>query len=178
MSKNIILIGFKAAGKSTIGKLLSNTLSYDLIDTDQEILKLNQNNKFATIGELYNNIGEAEFRKQEYEVTQLLPELITNSTVIATGGGVVLNPDNIKLLQDIGTIIYLNTPEEIINQRVNADQSSVIFKNNTNMQNEKLSKAYSQRKDLYARYADYIINTCDKTADKIVTEIKKIIDGA
>ncbi len=87
-------------GKSSVGKELSTIRNIPFIDTDEEITK-----KFGPISELFENHGEEYFRKCEREI--ILQVAKTSEVVIATGGGVVMDPDNIKFLEASGEIICL-----------------------------------------------------------------------
>ena len=96
---NIILIGFKNSGKTTIGKRLSQILNKNFVDTDDLIIekyKEIDDNKLS-ISKIYQNLGNFEFRKIESEVVNRL-KLFHNS-IIATGGGTVLDPNNLILLK-------------------------------------------------------------------------------
>ncbi len=110
---NIVLTGFMASGKTAISKALKNRLSnYDLIDTDELIVdKMNM-----TINEIFDKYGEQEFRKIEHEIICEISKL--NNTIISTGGGVVLNKDNINVLRQNGIIVNLSPDFDTIKERL------------------------------------------------------------
>ncbi len=112
MRKNIVLTGYMASGKTTIGKIISQMLGMDFLDTD-EIIEKQQNMK---ISEIFARFGEEYFRKLENEVSKQFAD--TQNILIATGGGFVLNPSNIENLRKNSVIINLKTSSEIIKKRM------------------------------------------------------------
>ena len=100
------------AGKTTIGQKLAKQLNYTFLDTDQEIEK----NKKQTITTIITTQGLQTFRQYENELCQTLPNLTHH--VIATGGGLPIEPRNQKYLLKTGKIFYLNTPFNIIWDRI------------------------------------------------------------
>ena len=112
MNKNIVLIGFMGCGKSTIGRMLAQKLSYKWIDIDHRIEK--QEN--ATVVEIFAARGEKHFRKLESAVVQELEH--TSRAVITTGGGTAENLENMALLRKNSMIIYLKCGAEILYPRI------------------------------------------------------------
>lgn len=147
--KNIVLIGMPASGKSTIGAVLSKLSSKNFIDTDEII----ERKSGITIPEIFSKFGEAHFRKLESEVIKEIS--LTNNAIIATGGGAVLNFDNIRNLKHNGIIFFLDRNiEELLptNDRpLSNTQDDVI-------------KRYNERIDLYNSY-------CDKKVKVVTPEI-------
>jgi shikimate kinase len=107
---NLILIGFKAAGKTTLGQKVASALSRPFIDTDDLFEEL------PSI--LYRKIGDELFRALEKKHLHTLQHL--KGYVIATGGGTPLDSDNRAVLASLGTIVHLETPKEVILQRLGA----------------------------------------------------------
>ncbi len=106
---NIILTGFMGTGKTTLGRLLAEKIGYEFIDTDTQIERETR----KTITELFKTQGEAAFRKLESELVEGLAQ--KEGLVIATGGGLVLDPNNVAVLSKTGKIICLTaSPEEIL----------------------------------------------------------------
>ncbi len=108
---NIILTGFMATGKTTIGKLLAKELGYAFVDTDEVIAKRAD----MSIPEIFKTKGEAAFRKIESQVAKELSK--KEGLVISTGGGLMLDPGNAAALGRKGRVFCLTaTPEEILNR--------------------------------------------------------------
>ena len=110
--KNIILTGFMGTGKTTIGQLLAKKTGYQFVDTDALIEKqIGQ-----TIADFFATQGEKVFRQLETDVVKKLAK--ESDLVIATGGGLVLNPENVALLEQTGTIFCLTASTEDILKRI------------------------------------------------------------
>lgn len=109
---NIVLIGFMASGKTTLGKKLASRLGYTFVDTDTLVEQLTG----KTVAMLFEQDGEAYFRAREREVLESLKAL--ERYVIATGGGLPCFEDNMSLLNQIGLTIYLKTSPKSITQRL------------------------------------------------------------
>ncbi len=144
--KLIFFIGMMGAGKTTIGRILAQRIGWDFIDMDQEIVR----ETGTPISEIFRTRGEPEFRRIESE---LLARLCSRErTVIATGGGVILDSRNQKLLAENGLVIYL---------RVTADDVLLRTRNDTSRPNldaeDKRARAESLiefRAPLYTATAD------------------------
>ena len=109
---NIILTGFMGTGKSTIGQALAVRLGWTFLDTDLEI----ERRAGISIPEIFTRHGEKHFRNLE---RQLCRELISRQgTVIATGGGMPLDPENRKLLSSAGIVLCLRRSSEEILARI------------------------------------------------------------
>lgn len=102
--QNIVLIGMPGCGKSTIGQILSESTGKTLVDMDEEIIK----KAGKTIPEIFEKSGEQAFRDLESEVAAELGK--QRGLIIATGGGVVLRPENIDCLKQNGFIIHIKRP--------------------------------------------------------------------
>lgn len=167
---NIILFGFKSSGKTTLGKLLAQELAYQFIDIDDLIEQLYQNkhNRRLSIREIYNIEGEKIFRALEKEAIKNIEKI--DNTVIATGGGSVLDIDNVAKLKQLGKLVYLKIPEEVIKNRIFSEELPP-FLTGKNLEQE-FTKMYDTRKKVYEKVADIIIEI---TAEDKKEIIKKII---
>lgn len=144
--KNVVLIGMPGCGKTTIGKLIAKELNKKFTDTDSEIIKeINM-----PISEYFEKFGEESFRKIESEVIKRVSA--EQASVIATGGGAVLNPDNIRLLKENGTVIFIDRPIEKLVTTSDRPLSS---------SRELLKKRYNERYGIYCSSADEKINAVD-----------------
>ena len=127
--KNIVLIGFMGTGKSSVGKLLAKKLNFQFIDTDEMI----ENKAKISIKEIFELHGETHFREMEKFV---IKEMETSkNTVISTGGGVVLDNENIKKLASIGTIICLKSNPRVIYKRTSLMTNRPLLNENYTLLN-------------------------------------------
>lgn len=138
----IILVGFMGTGKTTVGKLLAEKLGWRFVDTDALIEK-----KIGKpIREYFAEGNEVAFRQLE---TELCAEMHTwKNTVIATGGGIVLNPINRNYLLDAGTVICLQASLDNIAARLVSDMDRPLLAGPDKM--ERLQTLLEQRAAIYA----------------------------
>ncbi len=142
MNKNIVLVGMPGSGKTTIGKELSKKLSINFVDVDSYI----EENEKMSINNMFD-ISEEYFRQIESKYIEILSKL--NSTVIATGGGVVKNENNIMLLKNNSIIIYINRSIDDIMKDIDINNRPLL-KNGK----DKLKDLYEERHHLYKKYCD------------------------
>lgn len=105
---NLILIGMMGSGKSTIGRIIGEQLGWKHIDTDKMI----EDMQGMTIREIFDRYGESHFRSLEAKLIDQLKSV--ESTVISTGGGIILNPLNTMILREMGVIVYLKASSETL----------------------------------------------------------------
>ncbi len=116
--KNIVLTGFMASGKTTVGKEIAKKLNMIFYDTD----KIIEEQEGKTVSEIFEEKGEKYFRELENKVAIALKN--TENSVIATGGGFVINPQNIELMRQNGVIVNLKTNPEIITNRIESNKDT------------------------------------------------------
>jgi len=160
---NFILFGFKGCGKTHYGRLLAARLNYDFIDTDH-VIESNHGN--LSCREISEKIGEAEFRIIETKVIKSLH--VKKNAIISVGGGTVLDPDNVRILKNIGTLIYLEENKETLRQRMfNAIHlPSFIDKDDPIGSFE---KTYQERKQIYENIDAIKLNISGKTEQEVLT---------
>lgn len=161
---NLILIGFMGAGKTTVGRQLAKMLQYDFIDTDAYIEKKTG----MAVSDIFAEKGEAYFRKLE---TDVLSELLVTvkHTVFATGGGMPLREENVRLLRLMGSCVYLCASAEETFRRLHGDTKRPLLRGEN--PNERISKLLAERKPLYEACSDIYIETDEKTVVAIAEEI-------
>lgn len=165
---NIYLVGMMGSGKSTVGRFLSENLQRPFIDADDYLVKRSD---FKSINEIFNSQDEAFFRKLEEKTMLTLSQ--KNEIIIATGGGVVLNPINIKRMHDSGTVIYIDVPIDILVNRLSNDQHRPLLKN-TNL-HDKLQSILNIREDLYQQAANYIISVKKESPREVSDHIQRLL---
>lgn len=162
---NIFLIGPMGAGKSTIGRMLSQELSLDFVDVDREI----EERAGANIPWIFDVEGEDGFRDREEAVVDDLT--LKDQQVLATGGGAVLRAANRACLQSRGFVVYLDTSVEQQLERTSKDKSRPLL-NSANPQ-AVLEKLMLIRDPLYIQTSDLIVKTDRRHPRGVVTEIIK-----
>ncbi len=110
--KNLVLVGFMGTGKSAVGRIVARRLKLEFVDMDARI----EEQEGRTISDIFATEGEAHFRTIERAMVQELSG--HEGLVIATGGGIVLNPDNIGDFSRTGVVICLHADPETILERV------------------------------------------------------------
>jgi shikimate kinase len=162
--RNIVLIGMPGAGKSTIGVLLAKSLLMDFVDTDLII----QKKCSSSLCDIINSQGIDEFLKIENDV--ICGEAFENC-VIATGGSAVYGKEAMKKLKEQGIAIYLKlTPEELVERIKDIHTRGIAMKEGTTIE-----ELYLERAPLYEKYADYIVECENLTAEECVEKIIDII---
>ena len=163
--KKFALIGMMGSGKSAVSKELSKITSIKLYEAD-DIFEFENNIK---IKDFFKTQGEEKFRQIETEILKKI--LLNEEFIISTGGGVILSPENRKLLfyNDIKTI-YLKTSPETIYQRIKNDKKRPLLM----VENPKkeIETILNTREQFYLM-ADKTIETDNKTIKEITEEIIK-----
>jgi len=115
---NLVLIGLRGSGKSTVGRILAERLGWTFFDTDGIV----QERAGLTIRELFEKHGEPEFRKMESAV--VLECVAEKNAVIATGGGAILNPINTTAMKGNGFVVHLSAEPHVLWHRISHDAST------------------------------------------------------
>ncbi|CAL4325498.1 shikimate kinase AroK [Buchnera aphidicola] len=167
--RNIFLIGPMGAGKSTIGRQLSQQLHMEFYDSDQEIEKRTG----ADINWVFDLEGESGFRERERKVIHELTQ--KNGIVLATGGGSVKFKDNRNVLSSRGIVIYLETTIEKQLLRTKRDKTRPLLKFNTSNRLI-LENLASERNVLYEEIADIKVTTDNKSAKSVSYHIIQLLE--
>ena len=163
---NIILIGMPGCGKSTIGVVLAKSLGYRFIDSDLLI----QEREHRLLHEIITQDGLEAFNQIENQVNASIE---TSSSVIATGGSVIYGQEAMEHLKEIGTVIYLRLPENLLSERLgDLNQRGVSIK-----AGQTLHSLYEERIPLYEKYADITKKKKKKEIRDCVYEITSIIQN-
>lgn len=160
---NIVLIGFMGAGKTTVGKALAEMLAMDFFDTDAMI----QTELGIPVAEVFASHGEAYFRQAERKTVGDLSR--RENSVIAGGGGAVLDADNVGDLKEHGKLVWLQATAATILSRLSGDSSRPLLRGR--MSPEGLDGLLRQREPYYRAAADIEVGTDGKTAAEICREI-------
>ncbi|MFL2886934.1 MAG: shikimate kinase [Candidatus Pelagibacter sp.] len=161
--KNLVLVGMMGSGKSSIGKILSQKLKFEFIDTDNIVEELEK----KTISEIFKKNGEKYFRNIEEETT--LKSLKLKNKVIALGGGGFLNPNIRKYILNKCISVWLNWKNEKLIDRIKNSKKRPLA---NKLNSSELIKLIIKRTTIY-NLSHYKIN-CDKLNKKQI--VNKIIE--
>lgn len=173
MLKNIIIIGYMAAGKSAIAALLAKKLGLKHLDLDNYI----QEKTALSISEIFKTKGEVYFRKLE---SAFLKEILTQKTpfILAVGGGTPTFGDNMNLMNQLALTIYLDVPQKVLVARLQAEKQNrplvADLKDETIA--EFVAKHLFERR-VYYEQSQLKIKTESKTMPEIVALIIKEIEA-
>jgi shikimate kinase len=157
---NIYLVGLMGAGKTTIGRQLARRLGWQFRDSDHEIVERTG----VSIPTIFEIEGEEGFRRRE---AQTIRELTSGSeSVVATGGGVVLNPQNRKRLHDTGWVVYLNVPPLVLFERTRHDRNRPLLRVSDPL--GRLEELHSVRDPLYREAAHVVVDGSHLVASGVV----------
>ncbi|WP_370292221.1 shikimate kinase AroK [Thalassolituus sp.] len=169
MTKSVFLIGPMGAGKSTIGRLLSQELRFEFHDSDKVI----EQRCGADIPWIFEKEGEQGFREREEQVIDELTQL--SGIVLATGGGAVMREQNRIHLGSRGTVVYLCTSVDQQLARTARDRNRPLLQ--TEDPEAVLRDLFATRDPLYRSVADIIIETDQRNPRWVVQELKKRLKG-
>lgn len=165
LKNNIYLVGMPGAGKTTVGRQLARRLQRRFIDADHEI----EARTGVRIPLIFDIEGEQGFRDRESKV---IAELATESNlVIATGGGVVLRPENRAALKQSGMVVYLHAAPALLFERTRLDPNRPLLQVADPM--KKIEELFDQRDPLYREVADLVINSLGGSISHLVKQVER-----
>ena len=164
----IALVGLPGSGKSTISRQLGRLLDCPVIDTDAVI----EEYLGCSIADYFEREGEAAFREVEAntlaEVLRLAPAKAAD-VVLATGGGMVLRPENRQLLKEQAYTVYLHAQPDQLYWRLKNDRSRPLLRN-TDL-SAKLHHLYAQRHPLYTQVAAQTLGASEQSPQGVAEQI-------
>jgi shikimate kinase len=168
-TQNIVLVGFMGTGKSATGKVLAKRLGREFLDMDTLIEK----REGKSIAAIFAEDGEPHFRKLERALVQELAGC--SGLVIAPGGGIVLNPDNIADFGRSGLVVCLKATPETILKRVGNDTNRPLLQGGDKLQ--KIKDLLGKRKALYDA-VPHGIDTDGQTPEQTADAVLALFDVA
>lgn len=153
--ENIVLIGMPGSGKTTVGTLLARRTGRTLIDTDETVVKVTG----RTIPQIFAEEGESAFRAYERDAIRSVS--VSSAQIVATGGGAVLDPQNVDALRQNGKLIFLDRPPEELIPTADRPLASTA---------DAIRRRYAERLPLYRAAADLTVHSRSpqEAADQII----------
>ena len=161
---NVVLIGYRGTGKSTVGNIVAARLGRSLVSTDAEIMKL----VGQSIPEIVETNGWEYFRDLEGKVCQELAG--RTGLVVDAGGGAILRPQNVEVLKETGRLFWLTASVGTITKRIGQDSQRPSLTGVKSFLDE-IQDVLRERTPKYQAAADYIIETDGRSVEQVANEI-------
>jgi shikimate kinase len=163
-SSLVFLVGFMGAGKTSVGLVLSQGLSWPFEDLDDRI----EAQEKRSIEEIFRDYGEAAFRRAESAALRaLLGELGSSSRIVALGGGAIVQPENARALEEAGaTVVFLDAPVEELFRRCQQPGRKRPLQRDL----QQFRELYHQRRPFYMA-SSRCINTSGKDLEAVAAEV-------
>jgi shikimate kinase len=153
------------AGKTTVGKLLAEKLNQPFVDIDDVIEKKTD----LTVPMIFEKFGEEYFRKLETDILQRIANYPGN--VIATGGGIILNAENRRIMKSTGITIYLKWHSAVLFQRIKNSTHRPLLKSINESQLVQQIETMLQQRQPFYEGADIIIDANESTTPAEIVEL-------
>jgi shikimate kinase len=158
----LFFVGMMGSGKTTIGRIVAQILQYDFVEMDTVI----EERLGISIKEIFQNSGEAYFRKEE---KKLLEEIcLKQKCVISCGGGVFTNAENIEKISKSGIAIFLNVSSRVLEKRLSGDEKRPLLQENS------IHKILLKRIPFYTQahiMVDLAVSNLEKNVCQVIEEI-------
>jgi len=165
---NIVLIGYRGTGKSTVGKLLAARLGRELVSTDAEIITRAK----RTIPEIVTQEGWEYFRNLESDICRELAS--RDRLVIDTGGGSILRTQNVEALKKNGTVFWLTASVETIAKRIGGNNQRPSLTGTKSFVDE-IQEVLRERTPKYQAAADHRIETDDRSINQLIETLLTLV---
>jgi len=165
---NIVLIGYRGTGKSTVGKNLAERLGRDLVSTDAEIIRRAR----LPVPDIVQRFGWDHFRDLESEVCRDLAG--KDRLIIDTGGGAILRQQNVDCLKKNGVLIWLTAAVPTIAERIGGDTQRPSLTGAKSF-TEEVEEVLQERQPKYKSAANHIIETDGRSVAEVVEAILALV---
>lgn len=165
---HVLLIGFMGAGKSTVGRLLAGSLGWPFVDLDHEV----ERRRGRSVADIFAQEGESGFRAAETEALRSLAQ--REPSVVACGGGIVLDPDNRVRLRSLGTVVHLSVTADEVVARCGGRPGRPLL---AGLDPEGVRDLLDSRRPLYEESADITVPTSSRTPALVAREVELALEG-
>lgn len=165
---NIVLIGYRGAGKSTVANLLASQLQMPQVCLDEEIVR----KAGKRIPEIVADHGWEAFRDLESEMAEAYGK--KDGWVIDAGGGVILREKNVQNLRRNGTLLWLTAPPSVLIQRITGDTERPALKDGKTFL-EEVEEVLEERQPLYRSAAHWTIDVSERTPEEVSSQIQSLL---
>lgn len=166
---NLVLIGFMGTGKSAVGRTCATQLGFPYHDTDTWISRRVR----KPISQIFAENGEAFFRDCERDAVRELS--VRSAIVLSTGGGVVLDPENTRMLRESGIVVLLTATVETILARVGGRGSRPLLQSDD--PESRIRALLLERDSAYRAAADAVVDTSDLTREEVAEQVVALYQG-
>lgn len=167
-ARNIALTGFMAVGKSAVGRNLARRLRRRFVDLDKVIEKI----EGMKVGEIFSRKGEPHFRQAEKQA--LAEVLLQKKQVIATGGGIVMDEENLRLLREKSFLVCLTATPDVLLRRTGTGRQRPLLQGGDRA--ERIQGLLAQRAKNYAK-AHVCVDTTHLTIDQVAQKIVELLNS-
>jgi shikimate kinase len=169
LQPHLVLVGMMGSGKSSVGRRVARRLGWRHVDVDKRI----ERTAGRTIPEIFSADGEAGFRAIEHDVLEKLLRL-PGRTVLSTGGGAVLSPDNRALMRDRGTVVWLRARPETLVARVGKGSGRPLLAGDPA---DAVRRLDAERRTAYDGAAHVVVDVDERTADQVADAVLAAVQG-
>jgi len=167
LGANLVLIGYRAAGKTAVGELAARALTRPFVDLDRVL----EEEAGQDIPALVAERGWAEFRRREKELVGRYGRV--GGQVLATGGGVILDPENVEILRANGVVVWLQADPAAIRERLARNQGELEQRPSLTSRGtmDEVAEVLQERQPLYAAAAHVVIGTAGRSIPEVAAEV-------
>ena len=171
---NLFIIGYRCTGKTTTAQTVSERMGWKFIDADRELME----KRGESVSEIVSSGGWPLFRKLE---KQTLKEICRQERqVVATGGGVILDDENIETMKNNGPVIWLKATPETIIERMTADTETEELRPALTDHDliSEINETLNERIPLYQKAMTWSVDTDGKKINEVISEILSLIESS
>lgn len=168
---NIVLIGYRASGKTSVGRRVAELLGYSFYDTDEVVMK----SAGKTIRQIVAEGGWPLFR--EIERNAIAGISVSDRCVVAFGGGAVLDEDNVKCFSENSLFLWLKADVDTVLNRMKEDGKNDERRPPLSGGSswEEVTATLRSREEVYRKHANFIVDTGNRSIQEVSEEIRRIV---